>query len=481
MRKQKHMEGIYLLCSKNTDGQFVYKVGRSGDINRRVKDYPPNFEVLLQKPCCDSKDIEKRIIDCFNTDKDLGLIKYERGKEYFKSLTNINDKLKAEVCRILLNNKLVKQFYKNVITFKRCLTNEDCEIFLEFMVGGDEKGVKMIKKSYNTGCNHHWYYILLDKQIIGTFILGCGYCPNTSLEVFNINILENERRRGFGSKVLQMIEREFFWDKKQMVVSEMFYMNNKEFLEKNGFTLTLKLRDLHICDYSNIETVPLTFRWINTFNIEDFGDSKYYEDKIMIGKYSRWPSFLYTKELVEFTKRVSELLSLNNFDKECDKNSLIEKLRDTYENEKHKVVNDYINELKQLIEEREISTTFEYNLKNLTDDNVDYEKLLSDETLEGLSVKLFVLHFAVEEIKTYNKDYYELNVQISESWIHVITKYDGGFALLHGDEYLIKPIRYKYLRKLWEDEFQLINTDLYNKDIARIDKISIAGMDKLSY
>jgi GNAT superfamily N-acetyltransferase len=476
------MEGIYLLCSKNTDGQFVYKVGRSGDINRRIKDYPPNFEVLLQRSCSESKEIEKKILDCFNTNKDLGLVKYEKGNEYFKSITNINDRLKGEVCRIILNKKLVNSFYNNVITFKRCLTNEDCELFLEFMVSGDEELIKTIKKKFNTRCNHHWYYILLDNKIIGTFILGCGYCPNTSLEVLYIDILEHERRRGFGSKVLQMIEREFFWDKKQMVVSEMFYMNNKEFLEKNGFILTLKLRDLHICDYSEIKTVPLTFRWINTFSIEDFGDSKYYEDKIITGTYGRRPSFLYTEELEEFTKRISELFTLYKFTEREDIDKAREQIRSIYDYEMHKDVNVHINDLKKLIEERKISTTFEYYLKILTGvDKVDYEKILSNETLEGLAVKLFVLHFSVEEIKTYNKDYDELNVQISESWTHVITEYDGGFALLHGNEYLIKPIRYKYLHKKWRDVFQLISTDLYNKDIVRIDKISIAGMNKMNY
>lgn len=94
MRKQKHMEGIYLLCSTNTDGQFVYKVGRSGDINRRVKDYPPNYEILLTVPCVKSKDVEKTIIIFFNTDQELGLLKYDNSNEFYKSLTNINDKLK---------------------------------------------------------------------------------------------------------------------------------------------------------------------------------------------------------------------------------------------------------------------------------------------------------------------------------------------------------------------------------------------------
>lgn len=473
------MEGIYLLWSKNTDGQYVYKVGRSGDIDKRVKNYPPNFEVLLQKPCDDSIEIEKIILNRFNTDTDIGIVKYEKGNEYYRSVKNVSDKLKSIISLILLEKKINKQFYKDVITFKRCLTNDDCELFIEFMAQRNKDGIDTIKKRFDVSCNHHWYYILLDNQIIGTFVLACGHCPNTTLDIFYIDIFEAERRKGFGSKVLQMIEREFFWDKKQMVVSEMFYTKNIEFLKKNGFILDRKLRDLFKCDYSEIKTVQLVFRWINTFCIEDFGDSKYYEDKIMTGTYNRWPSFIYTEEIDEFRKSVEEFLTLYNFTGSDSINTSIEKLKSIDGSDSHKDINIYINKLRQLIKKKTISSFFENEVKNITHFTVDYNKLLSSETIESLSVKLYVLYFALEEVKKYDKGYNELNVQISESWTHVITEHDGGFALLCGDEYLIKPIRYKYLRKKWENDFQLISTYLPYTHIARIDKIHIAGMDNI--
>jgi FtsZ-binding cell division protein ZapB len=117
------MEGIYLLCSKNTDGQFVYKVGRSKNIYRRLAEYPPNYEILLSLCCPNSKIVEKNIIGVLNSNTELGLCKYDNGNEYFKSLININVKLKTIITQIVNVGKTMlptrgedNDYHENLIT-----------------------------------------------------------------------------------------------------------------------------------------------------------------------------------------------------------------------------------------------------------------------------------------------------------------------------------------------------------------------------
>jgi hypothetical protein len=73
----------------------------------------------------------------------------------------------------------------------------------------------------------------------------------------------------------------------------------------------------------------------------------------------------------------------------------------------------------------------------------------------------------------------ELMITLSRTWIHEISNWDGGFALLNGDDYIIKPTRYKYLIKESPGFFKHIESDIANRSIVRIDKIEIYGEDKI--
>jgi len=57
--------GVYLLCSADSFGKRVYKVGRSENLRQRLASYPPNFIVLGVFPCEDCEKLEAEIIKSF--------------------------------------------------------------------------------------------------------------------------------------------------------------------------------------------------------------------------------------------------------------------------------------------------------------------------------------------------------------------------------------------------------------------------------
>ena len=59
--------GVYLLCSADSFGQRVYKVGRSENLKQRLASYPPNFIVLGIFPCEECEKMETEIIKSFRT------------------------------------------------------------------------------------------------------------------------------------------------------------------------------------------------------------------------------------------------------------------------------------------------------------------------------------------------------------------------------------------------------------------------------
>lgn len=91
-------EGIYLLHSMFSNGDCIYKIGQSKTLDRRLKEYPPNYSVVVKLPCKNSGIIESAVIREFNTNPNLK--KCDRGKEHFQSKTLIDDVLKKIVCDI---------------------------------------------------------------------------------------------------------------------------------------------------------------------------------------------------------------------------------------------------------------------------------------------------------------------------------------------------------------------------------------------
>jgi hypothetical protein len=100
-------EGVYLLCSSDSFGSRIYKVGRSDNLRQRLGSYPPNWCLLDCLPCENSAGMEKVLIKGFRTTYKT----YDRNeyfeidadfyeiKHYFNNLmyeTRISEKKKPE-------------------------------------------------------------------------------------------------------------------------------------------------------------------------------------------------------------------------------------------------------------------------------------------------------------------------------------------------------------------------------------------------
>lgn len=73
-------QGVYLIQSCNPRGKTIFKVGRSDDIKRRMKEYGPTWEILCCFPHDDSRDLENFIIERFRTE-----LKIYANNEYFET------------------------------------------------------------------------------------------------------------------------------------------------------------------------------------------------------------------------------------------------------------------------------------------------------------------------------------------------------------------------------------------------------------
>lgn len=73
-------QGVYLIQSCNPRGKTIFKLGRSDDIKRRMKEYGPTWEILCCFPHDDSRDLEKFLIDRFRTE-----LKIYANNEYFET------------------------------------------------------------------------------------------------------------------------------------------------------------------------------------------------------------------------------------------------------------------------------------------------------------------------------------------------------------------------------------------------------------
>lgn len=73
-------EGVYLINSSNPRGKPIYKIGRSCNIRRRMKEYDPTWEILCCHPHTDSVFLEKFVIKKFNEELSL-----YSNNEYFES------------------------------------------------------------------------------------------------------------------------------------------------------------------------------------------------------------------------------------------------------------------------------------------------------------------------------------------------------------------------------------------------------------
>lgn len=297
-------EGIYLLYSTYPNGEYIYKIGRSKSLQRRLKEYPPNYHQAIILPCDNSDKVERQILSHLNTCLEEGIEKCDIGKEYFKSPTNQIDKIKLKVYDIYsksLYNPDTKQ--EPTIELKRCLTDQDCEEFLQIHCDEtkhyhfwqflyelhDLEGkvsitqrVEIINKIYDMRCNHHWFHIMYDDKIIGNVVLTCGFHPRDTLTLHHIIVNEGYRRKGIASKVIQIVEREYFWNKEYYEVSGYCYNHSKELLRKNGFHLNIKFNNIKSHEViKETYTESVIFRYIKTDDICKSNDESLFEDQII--------------------------------------------------------------------------------------------------------------------------------------------------------------------------------------------------------
>jgi hypothetical protein len=118
-------EGIYLLKEREfvRCGDNIFKVGRSGNVPGRVKQYPKDSDLYVMILCKDSVTIEKDIINLFN-DKFNRMKDY--GAEYFEG--NLNDLIET-LRNYMKDNSCTFYELKNAKThtfnFRNIMDNQD--------------------------------------------------------------------------------------------------------------------------------------------------------------------------------------------------------------------------------------------------------------------------------------------------------------------------------------------------------------------
>jgi len=105
--------GIYLLKSRSIDYKYIYKVGKTISLTRRLSEYPPNYHVILTFKCEDINNSEREIIKMLNDAdmKEMGLNKCKTGNEYFECVLDIDNYLIFAIKFILKRITINVSFY----------------------------------------------------------------------------------------------------------------------------------------------------------------------------------------------------------------------------------------------------------------------------------------------------------------------------------------------------------------------------------
>ena len=102
-------EGIYLLHTRELYNlyEYIYKLGRSKDLDNRVKQYPKGSKIIFMIKCNNSIFCEKKLIEIF---KKKFIQKLDYGTEYFEGNYLIMIK---EICNFIENYELTSNSNKN--------------------------------------------------------------------------------------------------------------------------------------------------------------------------------------------------------------------------------------------------------------------------------------------------------------------------------------------------------------------------------
>lgn len=98
-------EGIYFIYSRFPDGRYIYKVGMSRNLDKRLKQYPQNYEEVLSFPCKNSLDVEKHVLQTVCSLNEEGVLKCKYGNEYFQSDSDCVEKIKSKISDLFVSQK----------------------------------------------------------------------------------------------------------------------------------------------------------------------------------------------------------------------------------------------------------------------------------------------------------------------------------------------------------------------------------------
>jgi len=124
------MEGLYLIHTRefiSTD-KPIYKIGRGGNLHKRIKQYPNGSNLLFSHTCKNSVFCEAQLISIF---KDKFVQEKFYGREYFSG--ECYDMIDIMYDYIKINNK-------------KCINAENAKIIIKKEIKDEVKEVKEVKE-----------------------------------------------------------------------------------------------------------------------------------------------------------------------------------------------------------------------------------------------------------------------------------------------------------------------------------------------
>lgn len=214
----ENTQGVYLLRSRFSEGSYIYKVGMSKNLSRRLKEYPPNFDEILIHPCENPSAFEKEILS-FISENASELKKCDRGKEYFTSETD--------------STQLLMQIIINLAT-------RGIRLIRDHSVIGNynQYGVAM--------CSHHGYKIFKGNIRIGFLNLRCKRNhPDKDLMVEYLEFNDKPCNLHI-RKIFNILEHKIFWNTKHYEVGERVWNSYGNILKEFGFYGGIKFNDINM-------------------------------------------------------------------------------------------------------------------------------------------------------------------------------------------------------------------------------------------
>lgn len=102
------MEGIYLIHTREfiTTNKPIYNIGRGGNVQNRVKQYPRGSQVLFLSICRNSKLCKKDLIKIF---KQKFIQEKYYGREYFSGNSDVMIYVMIEFIKLYNNQSRIEE------------------------------------------------------------------------------------------------------------------------------------------------------------------------------------------------------------------------------------------------------------------------------------------------------------------------------------------------------------------------------------